>query len=338
MATSSGTSRLTPETWKLTDKEDFASFSNWKNNIVHKLKDKPRFKPFLQSATTWTKKSGSNPNRGLTPDTAQSLSAEDRCDTLEEMLGIIAANAPHFLQSQIIDRSTSLDSVWQVIRKFYGFQQSEATFLQIQDIRMEEGERPQRLYYRLLAHVEDNLLKKNTLMHDGELTTEDEEMTPTVERMVVSRWMELIHPDLGKLVRRTYAADFLKMTVKDLQNQISLGLEGFLAELKHADPAVNSSRMQNSRDNNPMSFNKFKKTQEFKKNRKWPRKSNTNKSSSVCHVCDAAGRPSNHTLKDCRSLTYAQKKDYVASFKAEVADDENGEQYSDSSASEDETS
>ena len=58
-------------------------------------------------------------------------------------------------------------------------------------------------------------------------------MSPTVERIAVLKWMELINPSLPSLVARTFANDLQKMTLKDLQPQIVSALDGFLEELRH---------------------------------------------------------------------------------------------------------
>jgi hypothetical protein len=151
------------------------------------------------------------------------------------MLGFIAQYIPHFLTNDIVKRCTSLDGVWQKVRKYYGFKNSESQFMKYSSIVLEENERPERL----IAHLQDNLLTtESPLTHDGEKVTKNEEISPTVERLVVLHWMELINPGLPALVQRTFAFDLQKMSLKDLQPQICVAMDGFLEELRHEDVKV----------------------------------------------------------------------------------------------------
>lgn len=232
-----------PKPWKLTEDESFASFTSWQHNLVYNLSCDTNFQRFLAQGATWTKASASNPHRGLTDDGGRyGMRAAQKAQHLHQMLGLITQWVPHYLATDIISNSTSMDSIWQSIRKYYGFQQSEAQFMKFTSISWEEGERPERLYQRLLAHMQDNLLCSGSrLKHNGSVPVNNEEMSPTVERLVVLRWMELIHPSLPSLVQRTFAHDLQTMTLKDLQPQIVDALDGFLEELRQDD--VRASRV-----------------------------------------------------------------------------------------------
>ena len=60
----------------------------------------------------------------------------------------------------------------------YGFQTSGAHLLDFTHVELETDERPEDLYERLRAFIEDNLLVQNSLIkHHGEAITEDEELT-----------------------------------------------------------------------------------------------------------------------------------------------------------------
>ena len=52
-----------------------------------------------------------------------------------------------------------------------------------------------------VALTEDNLLHSNNIQHHGALLTEDEELTTTLENVIVLTWLQLVHPDLPKLVK-----------------------------------------------------------------------------------------------------------------------------------------
>ena len=95
-----------------------------------------------------------------------------------------------------------------MIRAHFGFQITGAHFLDFANLHLETDERPEDLYQRLMAFVEDTLLRANSLSHHGEETTEDEELTPTLENFIVLTWLKLIHPELPKLVKQRYGTEY----------------------------------------------------------------------------------------------------------------------------------
>ena len=95
------------------------------------------------------------------------------------MLGQIANYCPVISRNTLIKNSTSIQSVWNMIREHFGFQITGAHFLDFANLHLEADERPEDLFQRLMAFVEDTLLHTNSLSHHGDLTTEDEELTAT---------------------------------------------------------------------------------------------------------------------------------------------------------------
>ena len=169
-----------PKLKPLEEEETFSSYNKWKTQILHHLRKEESFKPFLKADAKWTKKRSDDPKRGLAD--------EEKAGDLNEMLGIIVSWVPHYLHHEIVNESTDLESVWQAIRKYYGFQQSESQFLALSKFTWDgpDKERPERLYRRILAHLNDNLLHKGTsLKHDGATVLKDEDISPTVERLAV---------------------------------------------------------------------------------------------------------------------------------------------------------
>ena len=85
----------------------------------------------------------------------------------------------------------------------------------------------------------NKLLKAGSkLKHNDVTPTSNEVLSPTVERVAVLRWMELIHPKLPMLVAVKFGHDLQRMTLKDLQPQIADALESLLEELNREDMAV----------------------------------------------------------------------------------------------------
>lgn len=145
-----------PKQWSLTKDETINSFENWKQNLEYTLSLDRNFAPFLEVNRTWLKKTAANPNRGLQddPDTVAAAIRKDAVQKnaiLQMLLGQIASYCPIISRSSIVKNSTSLGDIWQTIRQHYGFQSTGAHFLDLADIKMQPGEKPQDLYQRLMA-------------------------------------------------------------------------------------------------------------------------------------------------------------------------------------------
>ena len=89
-----------------------------------------------------------------------------------------------------------------------------------------------KLYQRIIAHLEDNLLTvASGLLHDSEVIAEDEVMSPTVERLAVLHWLSLIDKRLPTYVAQVFAHDLQSKTLKDIQLQLALSMDSLLAEI-----------------------------------------------------------------------------------------------------------
>ena len=153
------------------------------------------------------------------------------------MLGQIANYCPIISRSTLVKNSTSLEFVWQTIRQHFGFQATGAQFIDFADIHLAADERPEDLYQRLMAFVEDSLLHAGGLTHHGEQVPEDEELTPTLENFVVLTWLRLIHPSLPRLVKQRYGTELRSRTFSSIKPEISQALNSLLEEIRTSDDA-----------------------------------------------------------------------------------------------------
>ena len=176
-----------PKQWCLSKNETVNSFENWKQNIQYTLALDQNFAPFLTPNATWLKRTKANTHRGFQDDAAEApnrQTAAQKVTMLELMLGQVANYCPIIARNAIIKSSTSMESIWQSIRSHFGFQSTGAHLLDFADMNLEPGEKPEDLYQRLMAFVEDNLLAQNGgITHLGEAITEDEEISPTLENV-----------------------------------------------------------------------------------------------------------------------------------------------------------
>ena len=111
--------------WRLTEEENICSFTSWQQHIIYVLNQDATNQPFFLTTSPdskWTKVSPTSPHRGLVDDAEDNgLKKEVKLLNLNTMLGFIAQFVLHYLSADITEGSTSVASIWQIIRQYYGF-------------------------------------------------------------------------------------------------------------------------------------------------------------------------------------------------------------------------
>lgn len=278
-----------PKQWSLTTDETITSYESWRQNLLYILSSDSDFGPFLTDGFEWGKKTSTSPNRGFRDDAQDApnrKTAQQKSATLDMMLGMIANFCPVIARSSIVKSSTSLASIWQLIRRHYGFQSSGAHFLDLTTIQLRPNERPEDLYQRLVAFFEDNLLTvQSGLSHCGDLPTSDEDMSPSLENTVVCLWLQLIRPGLPQLVKQKYGAELRNKTLASLRPEISTALDSLLEELTSTEDAKVLRAFSNSG------------------------RQHAHRPTKSCTLCKAAGRPfTTHFLSECKLLPAADRR------------------------------
>jgi hypothetical protein len=289
-----------PKQWCLTKEETINTFESWRQNLQYILSLDTSFAPFLVDGVTWQKKKQDYTKQGLTDDAdtvAEAIrkTAAQKITQLELMLGQIANYCPIISRNSIIKNSVSLNSIWQLIRAHFGFQSTGAHFIDFIHIKLGPSERPEDLYQRLMAFTEDNMLHQGGgISHHGTPPAEDEEMSPSLENLVVLMWLHLIHPDLPNLVKQRYGTELRTRTLATLKTEISQAMDSLLETVRSSEDsrvmrsAVSSFKMNDSR---------FQST-----------KRRTSTSYKSCPLCKVANRPSSHYLSQCNFLPATDKK------------------------------
>ena len=109
-----------PKQWCLSKVEKINSLESWKQNLLYTLSLDSNFAPFLADGVMWLKKNRAQPLRGLESDgetvpLSRCLTAHQKANFLELMLGQIANYCPIILRSTLVKNSTSLEFIWQTI-------------------------------------------------------------------------------------------------------------------------------------------------------------------------------------------------------------------------------
>lgn len=157
------------------------------------------------------------------------------------MLGQVANYCPVRFRTTLAKNLSSILSVWNTIREHFGFQVTGAHFSDFANLHLEAEERLEDLFQRLMAFVEDILLRANRLSHHGEVATED-------ENFIVLTWLRLIYPDLPRLVKQRYGTELGSRTLASIKPEISQALTSVLEEIRAADDAkILRTAVSNSR-------------------------------------------------------------------------------------------
>ena len=154
------------------------------------------------------------------------------------MLGQIANYCPIISRNTIVRNTISLENIWQVILLHFGSQTTGAHLLDFNDIQLQLKERPGDLYQLLVAFVEDNLLTaESNITHHGE-HAQDEELTPSLENVIVLTWLCLVHPGLPRLVKQRYGTELRSPTLASIKPEISQALSSLLDERQCNEEAM----------------------------------------------------------------------------------------------------
>lgn len=297
---------MAPKPKLLSEEETLGSFKGWKNAVLYLLRQKPEYQQFLKKDAKWKKSDPKDPSRGFVDDGDNKK--ENQVANLEDMLTLICQYVPSYLATSIEKNTTSLDDVWSIVRKYCNLTQSESQFMKFAEIKLEQNERPEKLYQRLIAHMQDNLMSPTSpLKFEGEKVKEEEVMCPTMERWLVLHWMQLIHPGLPAMVTRTFAYDLQRLSLKDLQPQICDAIPGFLVELENDEVKASRAFVQQQ------SKSYKKSAQKSSYGGKKQQNQNTQAPKKTCRICKAEGRRYiGHNLPECDFVTNAEKRGLTA--------------------------
>ena len=75
------------------------------------------------------------------------------------------------------------------------------------------------------------------LLRERDVTTVDEEVSPSLENMIVLTWLRLINTALPKLVKQRYGTELRTITLSSIKPEISQALDSLLDEITSAEDA-----------------------------------------------------------------------------------------------------
>ena len=234
--------RLVPKTRILTESESPTSFESWVASMRFTVSLDRKFARFLDDLKTW--KSPNVVNRGFVDDVGDQfrgdlkMTAVQKKEALETMLGVVAGYADIIGHSYIMKQATSLDDIFNRLRSRLGFRRAGTRILDLASLQIGPSESREALWERFYSFFEGNLLLQSSGMtHEGVKPEEDEQFTPTLLNVAVVLWLQAIHRGLPEFVKQRFATNLRSQTIFSIREEISDSIPSMLLELQNKDDA-----------------------------------------------------------------------------------------------------
>ena len=203
--------------------ETLHSLNHWKTAFRTYYRRDSYFKAFLLPQATWS--NSAEHNYGQDEDTNRTnitRTASDKGEDLRDFLNTLAGYLPFpYLTEKIIDGTTNLQQVWDIIYDHYGVSVTSETFLDYVTIKLNTGETYRRFFDRLLAHARLNLPKASITVN-GINTGNGESMTVALMNFIALDWLNKINPHLVSIVKNDYSPELRdNVQLSDLVPRIS---------------------------------------------------------------------------------------------------------------------
>ena len=207
----------------------------------------------------------------------------------------------------------SFKEIFQKLRAHYGFALTGSSILDVVAIQKQGDESYEDLFQRIQAQVDSSLLSSDTeLEHHGQEIEEDEQMTPTLENLIVSLWLKAIHPSLPQLVKVRYSTQLKSVTIASIREEISSCIPELLTELNERDvpnPVFQSGTPSNNRYGSFPNRSAFPNNRNMRGNMRGRFNSGNSRRPPSCALCTQAGRhQANHYLSSCPYLPEEDKR------------------------------
>ena len=296
-----------PKQWKLSTDETLTSFTNWKENLVYILSLNAAFSEFLPNNFVWS--DGDVAGRGLRDDPmavpeARRRTAAQKLQSLNMMLGQIANFCNVIARHQIVEESTSMNSIWAMLREHYGFHVTGSRFLDLSSIRLEPGEKAADLYQRLVSFFTDNLFTRaSNLTHKGNAAVVDEKLSVSLQNTIIVLWLERLHSGLPGLIKQRYGTELRSRTLASIKPEISQALSSLLDELKSSNDDARVMRMQQPRSQ--ASSRSYPPRNHNRNNNFSAGRSRDTGNPKMCSLCKTANIPGydTHFLSQCKHIS-----------------------------------
>ena len=233
----------------------------------------------------------------------------------------VATLCHHTENDDVTQHSTSLDWIFDYLKKHYGLETKGATFMNISDHVYKKGTPYQTFYKQYRASFIDNLRKQGDVVkyRNNFVLPEDEKLSPSFENAIILWSLEKIDARLPAKVKKNYGHQMTgDNTLKDIQPVIFEHIDSLLDELDQtqtskllASPLYSEDvQLQaiNVRKNNNRNSVKSKFKSSFREQASGRQSRNSGQSNGkYCRICHLAGSDrkvySSHEIGNCSRLS-----------------------------------
>ena len=165
---------------------------------------------------------------------------------LATLLSIIARKVDQYDFDEVLNSSTSINSIWSMIELVYDIGRKGVHFLELGKIKYEHGDSPVKFYKKIYHHFLDNLYKAGDVVaYKGSQMSEDEKLSPTLLNFILYYTIESIDSRLLKKIkdRWGHVLDDDKC-LHDLKDIILKAIPDLLTKLETKDVEANSANAE----------------------------------------------------------------------------------------------
>ena len=241
----------------------------------------------------------------------------------------IATLCYHTENDDVTNHSTSLEWIFEYLRKHYGLTTKGANFMNIAEHVFKAGTPHQSFYKQYRASFVDNLRKQSdrVLFKNDLRLDQDEKLTPSFENAIVLWTLDKIDPRLPAKVKKEYGHQMTgDTTLKDLQPVIFENITDMIDDLDHAQttkafasqvldddqPNLNAITYRNRDKSKSFRSLPFKsKGASYQPSKNLPQRSQSSRKPTItdkfCCICHLAGSDpriyTSHEIGNCSRLT-----------------------------------
>ena len=240
----------------------------------------------------------------------------------------IATLCHHTENDDVTNHSTSLDWIFDYLKKHYGLMTKGANFMNISEHFYKQGVPHQTFYKQYRASFVDNLRRRGDVVKfkNDLVLTEDERLSPSFENAIILWTLEKIDPRLPAKVKKNYGHQMTgDVTLKDIQPVIFENIQGMIEELDQSqaakafaaqtlddEPVVNAINIRNRNTGNsyrpqrPAQY-RNKPSNQFRGGQSASKLASKQVLNKFCRICNLAGSDpkiyTSHEIGECSRLT-----------------------------------
>ena len=314
-------------------------FKSWKEGMLVYLKQNDDFHCFLSDGIykKW-KAADDDPNRITALHATETPPVDDQAPNvvdarskllakrqrdLNTMLSLIGRKVDQYDYDDVMNFSTDLESIWNMIELVYDIGRKGVHFLELNKIKFETGESPAKFYKKIYHHFMDNLYKTGTVLKykQNSQLQEDEKLSPTLLNFMLYFTIESIDSRLMKKIKDKWGHLLDENTgLHDLKPVILKAIPDLLERIDSKDSEANSADTQLSafgssrgRFSDRGGFSdrgRFSNRGRFQSR---PTASGRSFGGKFCRICQAARCPkrvyTTHNVSECSRLSRRDVED-----------------------------